>query len=376
VGGRGSGGRDPSNVPRLATLVRAIAALLALCLVVVAGVGVYAALGDLSAAARFGTERWDAPVSDDQTRQTFVVSPGQSAVDIGSELSARGLIRSPLVFRLLVEARGVGNQIESGEYHLSPAMSTNEMISVLSHGASRSGVTLTIPEGWRAEQTAQKLEALGLSSAADFLALVHNPGGLELPDSIPAGQSIEGYLFPDTYDIAKDADARKLAQMMVRQFDRKLNPQLRQRAAGNGLFVHQVVTLASIVEREAARPAEQPIIASVYLNRLNNNMPLQADPTIQFAVATADPARALEIGFWKRELTRDDLQVSSAYNTYLIHGLPPGPICSPGLDAVEAVLNPSQTDYYYFVARGDGSHAFARTEAEHRANVERHQASQ
>ncbi|HYU17533.1 MAG TPA: endolytic transglycosylase MltG, partial [Chloroflexota bacterium] len=199
---------------------------------------------------------------------------------------------------------------------------------------------------------------------------------LELPDSIPAGQSIEGYLFPDTYDIAKDADARKLAQMMVRQFDRKLNPQLRQRAASNGLSVHQVVTLASIVEREAARPAEQPIIASVYLNRLNNNMPLQADPTIQFAVATADPARALEIGFWKRELTRDDLQVSSAYNTYLVHGLPPGPICSPGLDAVEAVLNPSQTDYYYFVARGDGSHAFARTEAEHRANVERHQASQ
>jgi len=370
--------------------------LVAVAVVLVVGVLVYAALGDVPGATRVVVERWDAPVSDDQTRHPFVVRPGQSAAEIGEDLRTHSLIRSPLVFRVLVEARGVGAKIESGEYQLSPAMTTNEVVTVLSRGAAHRGITVTIPEGWRAEQAAQKVEALGFGSAADFMALVRSgpaltraagtpsgatpsaslPRASALLDGIPPGQSLEGYLFPDTYEVAKDADVRKIVEMMVEQFERKFTPELREKGAAVGLSPHQVVTLASIVEREAARPAEQPIVASVYLNRLKEGMPLQADPTVQFAVATANLAEALGFGFWKHELTRIDLQLASPYNTYLNRGLPPGPICSPGLAAIEAVVNPSQTDYLYFVARGDGSHEFARTEPEHRANVERYQRGQ
>ncbi len=342
--------------------------------------------------ARGIAEHWDAPVGADDTRQTFVVRPGQSATEIGEELAGRGMIRSPLVFRMLVESRGLGAQIESGEYQLSPAMTTNEVVTVLSRGAVHRGLTLTIPEGWRAEQAAQKVEALGLGTATEFMALVRaGPAALATPATgsgpaptagpplatvIPAGQSLEGYLFPDTYEIDKQANVRTIVDTMARQFERRFTPQLRERAANRGLSIHEVVTLASIVEREAARPVEQPTIASVYLNRLKIDMPLQADPTVQFAVAQANPGAAVGFGFWKSELTATDLQVDSPYNTYIRRGLPPGPICSPGADAVEAVIQPAETDYYYFVARGDGSHAFARTETEHRANVERHQGSQ
>jgi UPF0755 protein len=344
--------------------------------VVVAAIAVYGVLGDLPGTVRAVAGRWDAPVSGDQTRQTFTVQPGQSAVEVGEGLYTRGLIRSPFVFRALVEARGVGAQIEAGDYEVSPAMSTNEVVTVLSRGAARRGLTVTIPEGWRAEQAAQKVETLGLGTAADFMALVRSPAGLSMVEPLPAGQSLEGYLFPDTYEVARDANVRTVVEMMVREFDRKLTPQLREKIAAQRLTVHQAVTLASIVEREAARPAEQPTIASVYLNRLRADMPLQADPTVQFAVATANLAEALGFGYWKRELTRADLQFASPYNTYVQRGLPPGPICSPGLRALEAVANPAQTDFYYFVAKGDGSHAFARTDLEHRANIERYQQGQ
>ena len=372
-----------------------MAGVVAIGLVVGVGVGVYGVLGDLPGTIRGVAARWDTPVSDDQTRRTFVVRPGQSAAEIGEELHGQGLIRSPFIFRMLVEGRGVGERIESGEYQLSPSMTTNEIVTVLARGAAQRGITLTIPEGWRAEQAAQKVEALGLGTAGEFMAVVRaGPAGLPRPtaspgpgasgggatpangprlaDLVPAGQSLEGYLFPDTYEVAKDADVRMLVEMMTRQFERKFTPLL-PRAASSGLSAHQLVTLASIVERVAARPAEQPVIASVYLNRLKAGMPLQADPTVQFAVANANPGEALGFGFWKQELTAADLRINSPYNTYVNRGLPPGPICSPGAAAIEAVVNPAQTDYYYFVARGDGSHAFARTEPEHRANVERHQ---
>ncbi len=342
----------------------------------VAGVGLvaYGLLGDLPATTRAVVARWDAPVSDDQTRQVLVVRPGQPASDIGGELYGRGLIRSPIVFRVLVEARGVGERIEAGEYQLTPAMTTNEVVTVLSRGAARGGLTITIPEGWRAEQASQKVEALGLAPASEFLALVRAPGGLALPPAlVGAEQPLEGYLFPDTYEVGRDTDMRQLIEMMVRQLDRKLSPQLRQKAAEQGLTLHQAITLASIVEREAARPAEQPMIAGVYLNRLRAGMPLQADPTVQFAVASANLAEALGFGYWKRELTRADLQLLSPYNTYVHGGLPPGPICSPGLGAIEAVASPAQVDFLFFVARGDGSHAFARTDWEHQANVQRYQ---
>ena len=322
--------------------------------------------------ASLGVGNFDAPVSDDSTVQTFVVRPGQSAADIGKELADRKLIRSPLMFRALVEARDVGSKIEAGEYRVSPSMTTSEIVAVLSRGAVRTGIPLTIPEGWRAEQVAQKVESLGIARADEFMGQVRS-GGIQLAEPLPPGQSLEGYLFPNTYEIKKEADARAVVELMAREFDRQFNAQLRSKVAARGLTIHQAVTLASIVEREAARPSEQPLIASVYLNRLKRNIPLQADPTVQFAVANANLAEALGFNFWKRDLTQDDLRHPSPYNTYVEPGLPPGPICSPGLSALEAVANPAETDYLFFVARNDGTHVFARTDTEHAANVERYQ---
>ena len=331
-------------------------------------------MGGIQGLVRGTVTQLDTPVSDDSRKVTFTVQPGRSAVQIGDELYALGLIRSPLTFRTLVEARGVGAKIESGEYQLSPSMTTGEIVTVLSRGASRSGITVTIPEGWRAEQAAQKVEALGIARSDELMQLVSGGPRTDLPlaEPLPVGATLEGYLFPETYEVAKGATARTLMEMMARQFDKAVTPKLRQQITGRGLTLHQAVTLASIVEREAAIPAEQPVIASVYLNRLKRDMPLQADPTVQFAVASANLAEALGYSYWKRDLSRDDLRLVSPYNTYVQHGLPPGPICSPGLSALEAVANPADTEYLYFVAKGDGSHVFSRTDTEHAANVERY----
>ncbi|MDF2748544.1 MAG: mltG, partial [Propionibacteriaceae bacterium] len=287
---------------------------------------------------RGGLGQLDTPVSDDSRPVVFTVNPGMSAIEIGDELYAKGLIRSPLTFRTLVEARGVGSKIESGDYQVSPSMTTGEIVAVLSRGASRTGISVTIPEGWRAEQAAQKVEALSIARADEVLTLVRGGAGVGLvfAEPLPDGATLEGYLFPETYEVAKDATARTLVEMMARQFDKAVTPKLRQQLNARGLSLHQAVTLASIVEREAAITAEQPIIASVYLNRLKRDMPLQADPTVQFAVASANLVEAFGFGYWKHELTRVDLQLPSPYNTYVQRGLPPGPICSPGLSALEA----------------------------------------
>jgi UPF0755 protein len=343
--------------------------------VVVAGIVLVGALAGSSTLLR-AVEPAAARATPDARVRAFVVRPGQSAADVADELERQGIIRSALIFRGVVEARGVGNKIEAGEYQLSAAMPVNEVVAVLTQGASRSGIRLTVPEGWRAEQLAKRVESLGLGSTAELMSLVQ-AGAKSAPtitalESLPPGQSLEGYLFPDTYELPRNADARVVVETMLRELDRKLTPDLRQRASAAGLTIHQVLTLASIVEREAAIPSEQPTVASVYLNRLKREMPLQADPTVQYAVANANPAEAAGFDWWKRELSRDDLRLASPYNSYVQRGLPPGPICSPGLGAIRAVLEPATTDYLYFVARGDGSHAFGKTEAEHRANVQRY----
>jgi UPF0755 protein len=339
-----------------------------------AAIGYYV-LGDTTSIASGIGQMADplAPVdAQDTAKQVVTVAPGSTAGDIGTTLQQRGLIRSGLLFRLAAEQAGVGSSLAAGDYELSRSMSTNEIIQVLAKGQVKRGLLATIPEGWRSEQVADRLEATGVASREDFFRAVNDPPsvpGVELLDSPPPSR-LEGYLFPETYEVPQKVSGPRAAELMVRMFNQRVGDALRSRPESE-LTPLQVLILASIVEREAKQAAERPMIASVYLNRLAAKLPLQADPTVQYAVATRDGAAAAAYNYWKRDLTPTDLQIDSPYNTYVVPGLPPAPICNPGEASIRAVLQPSKTDYLYFVATTDGSgtHLFARTLDEHNANV-------
>jgi UPF0755 protein len=182
--------------------------------------------------------------------------------------------------------------------------------------------------------------------------------------------SLDGFLFPAGYEFSRETDAGQIVATMLRAFQDTVADDLQ--LEGQELTLYEVVTLASIVEREAATPEERPIIASVFRNRLRTGIPLQADPTVQYSLAS-DPANVEQFGWWKRELTFDDLEFDSPYNTYVYAGLPPGPIANPGLDSMLAVIRPAQTNFLYFVAKDDGTHVFAETLDEHLRNVQQYQ---
>jgi UPF0755 protein len=309
----------------------------------------------------------------DATKQVVTISPGSTAGDIGTDLQQRGLIRSGLVFRLAAEQAGVGSSLAAGNYELSRSMSTTEIIQVLAKGQVKRGLIATIPEGWRSEQIADRLDTTGVASRDDFLRAVAAPEtvpGFDVVGATAAPAKLEGYLFPDTYEVQQKVPGTQAAELMVRMFSKRVGEGLRVPPESK-LTPYQVLTLASIVEREAKQASERPTIASVYINRLTAGMPLQADPTVQYAVATRDGSAAAAYSYWKNELTSQDLQIDSPFNTYQVRGLPPGPICNPGEASIRAAVQPAKTDYLYFVANTDGSgtHLFARTLDEHNQNV-------
>jgi UPF0755 protein len=348
------------------------AILIALALCGLVAVGAYLAVGHALELAQGTLKGLDGPVSADSTPVTFRVEPGQSAARIGDALQAQGLVRSAQVFRLLVEQEGVAGRLAAGEYELSPSMSAREVVAALAGGRVRRGVSFTVPEGWRAEEIAWKLNAISPGAGDDYLSAVYDAEGFAADLGLPQGASLEGFLFPDTYEWRPQDGARPLVGRMVSEFMRRFDSRRRDEALARGLSVRDAVTLASIVEREAMLPEERPLIAAVYYNRLAIDMPLQADPTVQYALAEPEvPAPGDSL--WKRELSLADLDIGSPYNTYRNRGLPFGPICNPGLASLDAVARPATTDALYFVARSDGSHVFARTLDEHLANVRREQ---
>ncbi|MCS6801860.1 MAG: endolytic transglycosylase MltG [Chloroflexota bacterium] len=317
----------------------------------------------------------DRPAALDPTPIAFTVEPGDDAGTIARRLKEQGLIGDERLFRYLASATGLGVAIQVGQYELRRDMTSRAILEKLARGEVLLR-TFTVPEGWQALQIVEGLEKQGVGDRAALSAalaqLTASPPPGTLAAARPPGQSLEGYLFPETYRLARDATPIEALTLMLRQLDEAFTPELRAAVAARGLTPHQALTLASIVEREAVKAEEQPIIAAVFLNRLRLGMPLQADPTVQFALAL-DPVRRARDGYWKKDLTVEDLAIDSPYNTYRVPGLPPGPICSPGLGALRAVAKPAEVDYLYFVARPDGSHAFARTLAEHNANVARYQ---
>ncbi|MFN8532701.1 MAG: endolytic transglycosylase MltG [Dehalococcoidia bacterium] len=355
---------------------KAILGTLAVLLVAGCACLAAAAVPNLPTEAGLGgvVELLDRPVALDPTPVEFTVEPGDDAAVVGRRLQERGLIGDDRLFRYLASSTGLGTNIQAGDYELRRDMTSRAILEKLARGEVRLR-TFSVPEGWQLGQVIEALEKQGIGNGAGLWSALAElsaaPPTGSLAASRPAGQSLEGYLFPETYRVARDVTPAGALQTMVRQTDQLFTPEMRAAAASRGLSPHQALTLASIVEREAVKPEEQPVIAAVFLNRLKLGMPLQADPTVQFAVAQ-DPARRGRDGYWKKDLTVQDLALDSPYNTYRVNGLPPGPICSPGLGAIKAVTAPAESDFLYFVARPDGSHAFARTLAEHNANVARY----
>jgi UPF0755 protein len=300
------------------------------------------------------------------------VTEGEGAADIGRRLEEAGVIQSARLFDVLAALMGVEDEMVAGRYEFDIGMPTLQVIGRLRRGATMP-LTVTVPEGLRSEEVALLMEQKGIVSADEFRsALASEQYEFDFLAERPPGAGLEGYLFPATYGFSRGVSAEEVVQRMLAAFDAQVTPELRQAAQATGLSLYQAVTLASIVEREAVKPDERPIIASVFLNRLRLGMPLEADPTVQYALAN-DPANVERFGFWKQGLTLEDLQVDSPYNTYVNGELPPGPICNPGLASLEAVAHPAQTNYLYFVARDDGSHVFAETLEEHLRNVEQYQ---
>jgi UPF0755 protein len=294
-------------------------------------------------------------------RVKLVVPPGASAEAIGQKLEALGLVRHPVVFRLLVRWRGLGGQLKAGEYALEGPLSLEEIVEQLARGeVVRRHVTVL--EGRTLEETAALVSAEGIR-VEDFLDAARDPSAIR--DLDPEASTLEGYLFPDTYDLPLTPDpARSLVRRMVRRFREVVEPEL-PLIAESGLSVRQVVTLASLVELETAAREERPRIAAVFLNRLDRGMLLQTDPTVIYAMK--------QEGRWDGNIRRKDLELESPFNTYRHPGLPPGPIGSPGREAIRAVLDPADTRELYFVSRNDGTHHFSETLTEHNRAVDRYQ---
>lgn len=291
------------------------------------------------------------PVDSQGLMRAFVITKGESVEQIAQKLEKERLIRSSLVFKLLLKASGQDKKIAAGDFKVSPAMSTDEIIKVLSQGSIDRWVTLI--EGWRVEEMAEELsDELGVSS----------------DEFIKAAKSDEGYLFPDTYLINPDAKVTDIIAIFKNNFNKKYDAALQKMVKSRGLTAKEGVILASIVEREARSDGARRQVASILLKRLKIGMGLNADATVQYALGY----QTEEKSWWKRHLTNGDLKVNSPYNTYLHMGLPPTPICNPSLSALQAVANATETPYLYYYHDSQGNSYYATTLQEHNNNIAKH----
>jgi UPF0755 protein len=319
------------------------------------------ALIGLGGLAAFGSLAWTAlsPTPAVQAGPLVVEIPAHEGVlGIASRLAEAEVVPSRAAFLAATAGRGRIRNLKAGEYEIPRGATTLDVIDLLVSGRVRQHAVLH-PEGATVAELARVLESERLGQAEDVIRAasdeqVRRTLGI-------GGPSLEGYLFPDTYQFVRGLSAEEMLGRMVQRLRSKLTPDLLQRARARGLDVHQLLTLASIIEREAVDPEEQRLISAVFWNRLRLDMPLQADPTVQYAVAKE-----------RRALTRADLTTDHPYNTYTRRGLPPGPIASPGLGALQAAVDPAPVSYLYFVARDDRRHTFSTSVAEHNRAVLRY----
>ena len=325
--------------------------------------GAVAMLAALAAAAA-GLVAW-AERELEQPRGTEIVEltieRGAPMTAILDQLAAANVVGDPLLARLHLDYRRPGETLQAGEYRFAQPLSPVEALDRVIRGEVVT-YPVTVIEGLTLRETAESLAADGFGELDAFLQAMSSPA--LIADLDPAAESLEGYLFPDTYAFPGGTDETEIVEAMVSNFRRRVGDHL-DAAAGRGLDLRGLVTLASIVEKEAGAIEERPLVAAVFHNRLERGIGLYADPTIIYALKLA--------GTWDGNLRRRDLELDSPYNTYVHPGLPPGPICSPGEHSLRAAAEPADAPYLYFVSRNDGTHVFAETLAEHNRNVARWQ---
>lgn len=286
------------------------------------------------------------PVSNDTSEKDFLITKGLSASQVGTKLQKEGLARSSLAFRFYVQVTGKSKKIQAGEYSLSPSFSLVKTVDTLVKGPVE--IWVTIPEGFRREEVAQKF-ASALNKDETFIN-----------EFIVASKGMEGYLFPDTYLFPKEASVAAIVRKMRGTFETK-TVELKEGIEKSRLSESEIVTLASIIERETKGEEERGVVAGILINRLNIGMGLQADATVQYAVGTSEN--------WWPILTKEDLTISSPYNTYKFRGLPPGPIANPGLSSLRAAIFPEESDYLYYLHDSKGQPHYAKTLEEHNENI-------
>lgn len=302
------------------------------------------------------------PYQGFEGEQFVTIDSGSSVPAIGRRLAAAGVVRDARAFQIAARIKGDEKRLQAGEYRFDRAASAFEVVERIARGDVFVR-PITFPEGRTAAEMAVIYEQRGFGPAADFAAAADDPARVKVID--PSAPDLEGYLFPSTYRLARSATARTLVQLMVQSFEKAFDADLRAAAAAQGLSVREAVTLASLVEEEAQKPEERPLISAVYHNRLKIGMGLQCDATVIYALQRA--------GRWNGNITKADLAMDSPYNTYRYRGLPPGPIANPGRASLEAAVKPADAGYLYYVSRNDGSHAFATTLDEHNRNVQQYQ---
>ncbi|GIP44998.1 aminodeoxychorismate lyase [Paenibacillus sp. J45TS6] len=313
------------------------------------------------------------PVTASTEPVIFTIDKGTGTSQIADNLEENGIIRNSLFFKVYLKLNNEGAGFKAGTYAFVPGQSYKEIVTALNNGDVQQEETLkfTIPEGYTLKQMAEKLDTEGATVKELFMDIVNQP---ELFSSIPIVAEIkdntdylfklEGYLFPETYELAKGSTAEDIIVRMLTEMQEKLDsiPDFEAKLKARGLTVHELLTVASLIEREVVVPEERPLVASVIYNRLESNMRLQIDATVQYL-----------LGKQKERLLYKDLEVDSPYNTYRNTGLPPGPIAAPSLSSIEAALSPETSDYLFYVTKKDGSseHLFAKTYEEHLKNIEK-----
>jgi UPF0755 protein len=316
-----------------------------------------------AAAAGWGYVRLSRPYRGFVGDETFVDLPsGTSVAEIARRLAAAGVVPDPFTFRLAAHLAHDDRRLQAGEYRFADAATPGEVAARLARGDVFTR-PVTFPEGLNIQEMAALFERTGIGSAASFRDAASEVALIDRFD--PEAATLEGYLFPETYPLSRHAGAPELVAAMVARFEHVFDADLRAGAAAAQMSPREVVTLASLVELETAQPAERPLVAAVFRNRLRIGMPLQCDPTVVYALIQAHR--------WRGTIRKVDLAIDSPYNTYRVAGMPPGPIASPGRASLEAAVYPADARYLYFVSRNDGTHAFATTLAEHNRNVAMYQ---